>query len=208
MVSSYVRVQNNLMELPATKELVADLAAGFMEPSLNNVEGQTIHDYSRNIENTYSIYRMKFNCPSGLKLSFVTRSQDTDFSINNAVFGSMSKKSRERLDARITNILDAAWKTKACPTFNCKKSKVLENLISRVKHVAVEGVDNVLWSEKISALMTEAVTSGSTAEAEAEALRLKAQKDILEAMKPFRNVPDALIQEVISQYLFDRIMAT
>lgn len=205
--SSYDRVLNNIMNLPGTKEMVADLAAGYMNIVLHKVEGVTSYNYHEKTEVTSSIFRMHFACPSEHKYHFSFNSGD-DPNLLGVVFHGLSKKSEERLKERVENVLDAVWKTKQCPTFNCKKDTVLEKFVTRLKKDSVALVNAETWKEKLLSIQSSAQQEGLLVEAEAEALRLKAQKNILEAMMPFKNVPDDLIRQVIDQYLYARVMET
>ena len=205
--SSYDRVLNNIMNLPGTKEMVADLASGYMNPVLGKVDGQTSYSYHDKVEKTSSIFRFHFACPSAHNYHF-PMSSNGEFTLIGVVHHGLSKKSEDRLKERVENVLDAVWKTKQCPTFNCKKATVLEKLMVRVKNDSIALTDAEIWKEKILSIMASAQQDGLTVEAEAEALRLKAQTSILEAMMPFKNVPDDLIRDVISQYLFQRIADT
>lgn len=203
--SSYDRVLNNIMNLPGTKEMVADLAAGYMNPVLHKVDGVTSYSYQDKVEKTSSIFRFHFACPSNHNYRF-SMSSIGEFTLVGIVIHGLSAKSNKQLEQRAENVLDAVWKTKQCPTFNCKKATVLEKLVIRLKKDSVDKIDAESWKEKMLAIMASAQQDGLTAEAEAEALRLKAQTNILEAMMPFKNVPDDLIRQVIDQYLFSRIL--
>lgn len=204
--SSYDRVLENLMKLPATVELLGDLAAGYNRMELVKVVGNTSYSHRNQVEETHSRFHLKFNCPSGLQLHFSTSSAEETPSLMLVVFNRFSDKSAKKFEDAAQNVVDGVWKSKYCPTFNCKKDKVTERFIKRIKNDSMIPVDAAAWVESLSLLKQATEQDGSKQEAEAEALRLKAQTDILQAMKPFKNVPDDLIRQVIDQYILSRIL--